>query len=191
MMFHPAKAALRSLRAREAPLRLALKGRWAALSDPQFRACRVKNPLICVVTGMERSGTTLISQLLNGHPRIAAGVECGLLLSSLSDFHRISPFYDWMTSDNWGWALRPQDRARLLKARSYDEAYCLLGRLKGRAQSDPELQKIFSEADLIYDKTPSYVYKLFYIVKKIEKPIDNVKFFEDPMEKAIRITTAV
>lgn len=28
-------------------------------------------------------------------------------------------------------------------------------------------------------------------VKKIEKPIDNVKFFEDPMEKAIRITTAV
>ncbi len=28
-------------------------------------------------------------------------------------------------------------------------------------------------------------------VKKIEKPIDNVRFFEDPMEKAIRITTAV
>lgn len=28
-------------------------------------------------------------------------------------------------------------------------------------------------------------------VKKIEKPIDNVKFFEDPMEKTIRITTAV
>lgn len=27
-------------------------------------------------------------------------------------------------------------------------------------------------------------------VKKIEKPIENVKFFEDPMEKAIRITTA-
>ena len=28
-------------------------------------------------------------------------------------------------------------------------------------------------------------------VRKIEKPIENVKFFEDPMEKAIRITTAV
>jgi chemotaxis response regulator CheB len=30
-----------------------------------------ENPLACVITGMEHNGTTLVSQLLNGHPRVA------------------------------------------------------------------------------------------------------------------------
>ncbi|MGD8629174.1 MAG: hypothetical protein PVH38_02905 [Gammaproteobacteria bacterium] len=53
-----------------------------------------ENPLACVITGMEHNGTTLVSQLLNGHPRVASGVECGLLSSHIVDFHKIEPFYE-------------------------------------------------------------------------------------------------
>jgi len=95
----------------------------------QFQRRRHRNfeensPLLCVITGMENTGTTLLSQLLNAHPDVASGVECGLLLSEIYDFHRIHPFYDWLIGTrNHDWGLSQIDRKSLLKAMTYDEAF--------------------------------------------------------------------
>lgn len=128
------------------------------------------SPLLAVVTGMERSGTTLLSQLLNAHPRIKSGVECGVLLSNIHDFGKVKPFYDWMLASNdkhhWGWSITLSDRRRLLTAHSYDEFYWLLNLFKGSAHCNAEIQKKFKQADLIFDKTPRYVYSLSKIMAK-------------------------
>jgi len=147
-------------------LLLFLRRTMARLASVDMARFEKENPLVCVTTGMEHSGTTLASQLLNGHPRVASGVECGLLLSHIVDFHKIEPFYEWLCGDGWGRALLPQHREKLLKARSYAEAYCLLGRFKGLGQEDSRLRYIFTGSNLIYDKTPRYVYQLGRIAKK-------------------------
>lgn len=138
------------------------------------------NPLVCVVTGMEHSGTTLASQVLNGHPNVASGVECGLLLSNITDFASVSPFYEWLCGQNWSWGLRPEDRRKLLEARSFSEAYYLLGKFKGRGHDDERLRKLFTESDLIFDKTPRYVYTLTRIVQKVDRPF--IVTVKDPIE---------
>lgn len=127
-------------------------------------------PLVAVITGMERSGTTLLSQLLNAHPRIKSGVECGVLLSDIHDFESAKPFYDWLLpiedKHHWGWSITHSDRRRLLTAQSYDEFYWLLNLFKGTAHCHPDIQKKFKQADLIFDKTPRYVYSLSKIMAK-------------------------
>lgn len=128
-----------------------------------------RNP-ICIVTGMEHSGTTVVSQLLNAHPRVAAGVECGLLLREPKEFDQSKPFWDWLLDSGWGWGLLPAQRAQLLQVATYDEAYTLLNRYKGSAHSG-ELREIFRSSDLIFDKTPAYVYHLPAIAKKVDAPI--------------------
>lgn len=137
--------------------------------DPDFY--RKNSPLLCVISGMEHSGTTFLSQLLNGHPRIASGVECGLLLSAPHDFHAVQPFYDWLVGEEgWGWCLTPADRQRILVCRDHYEAYWVLSAFKGRAQRDDRLRRIFLESDLIFDKTPRYIYNLDKIMEKVNSP---------------------
>lgn len=139
--------------------------------------------LCCVITGMEHSGTTLLSQLLHAHPVIASGPECGLLLSKIYDFDRVEPFWSWLLGkEGWSWCLRPEDRGKLLSAKSYEEAYALLARYMGRANSDRNLRKLFERAALIYDKTPAYVHCLDRVVEKVDAPF--VVTFKDWLEQA-------
>ena len=136
----------------------------------QYDYYRDNCPLVCVITGMERSGTTLVSQLLNGHPRIKSGVECGVLLSDIYNFNKIQPFYEWMVSNDdfnsWGWSITRADRKRLLTAQSYDEFYWLLNKFKGSAHKNKSIGQKFMAADMIFDKTPRYVYSLSNIMSK-------------------------
>ena len=136
---------------------------------------------------MEHSGTTLISLLLNGHPRICSGVECGLLLSNIHDYDKAKPFYQWLIIDGWHWGLTEQDRKTLTTACSYDEAYGMLSHYKGRGNSDPKLRELFAEAPLIYDKTPAYIYRIDEIIKKVKQPfIVTIKTPRERLESCIK-----
>ena len=129
------------------------------------------NPLLCVITGMEHSGTTLCSQLLNGHPEVAAGVECGLLLSNIHDFNDVQPFWEWLLGfDSWNWGLTESDRDKILLATSYQEAYLHLANCKGRAHTIDALRNVFVNSPIIYDKTPRYVYTLDELIEKVDRP---------------------
>lgn len=128
------------------------------------------NPLLCVVTGMERTGTTLLSQLLNAHPLVAAGFECGLLLRKPAEFDKLNPWWDWLADPELGWALTADDRARLLSAPDHAAAYRILAERKGRSINNPAARDIFRTAPLIFDKTPAYVRRLATIMERTDRP---------------------
>jgi len=51
---------------------------------------------------------------------------------------------------------------------------------KGKALIDPQMQKIFADSRLLYDKTPRYVYSLDVIIQKVNKPF--IATFKSPLE---------
>lgn len=133
---------------------------------------------------MPHSGTTLLSQMLNSHPRIASGVECGLLLARPGEFDKLAPYWDWFLDGNWSWGLTRADRQRLLTAQTHSEAYRVLNSVKGKSL-DGVLFNFYQSADLIYDKTPEYVYHLPDIASKIDVPfIITVKWPADALESS-------
>jgi hypothetical protein len=128
------------------------------------------NPLLCVVTGMERSGTTLLSQLLNAHPLVASGFECGLLLRDPAEFALAQPWWDWLADPRLGWALDQSTRNQLISAADHAAAYRLLGSAKGMGIVDPKARDIFQTSPLMIDKTPAYVRQLSTIMQRTDRP---------------------
>ena len=79
-----------------------------------------------IVTGMENSGTTILSDLLKCGPGLMGAFECGLLLASKpGTFKHISPFYNWMTFPFPQWALRRDQLDDLSKSRCHAEFYAV------------------------------------------------------------------
>ena len=67
----------------------------------------MNQPLGVLVTGIEHSGTSLLSLLLERHPLLCGGFECGLLLAdSPADFAKLEPWHQWMMDPveigHWG-----------------------------------------------------------------------------------------
>lgn len=127
--------------------------------------------LLCVITGMEQSGTTYLSKLLAADPDIMCGFECGLLLDDVRRFCDVQPWYDWMqqTTAIGHWGILPENMAAVCAAPSYDEAY---GRIKRYAGDigPPQVKRCFQQARYLIDKTPRYVYRLDRIMAKVDAP---------------------
>ena len=59
-----------------------------------------RSPLFAIVTGLEHSGTTVLSRLIMNAPGVFGGFECGLLLAATpAAFRRTHPWYQWMQAD--------------------------------------------------------------------------------------------
>lgn len=127
--------------------------------------------ILCVLTGMEKSGTTFLSKLLAANPAIMCGFECGLLLSRISDFHKVQPFYDWMSesTDIGHWGIRPEDMETVCRAGSFRDAYSRIHRYAGRVGSERS-RACFRDAKWIIDKTPKYIFHLEQVMEKIDVP---------------------
>jgi hypothetical protein len=128
--------------------------------------------LKCVVTGLEHSGTTIVSKTLMSHPDYFGGFECGLLLNNLTDFDKTVPFYDWMShSTGIGhWGVSKANMSRIMQAGSFHEAYALLLQYSGEV-GPPEIQRLFRNAKYLIDKTPAYIYTLKAVMAKIDVPV--------------------
>ena len=51
-----------------------------------------------IVTGLENSGTTIVSELIMLTPELFGGLECGLLLApSPAHFRHVEPFQRWLS----------------------------------------------------------------------------------------------
>ena len=117
-------------------------------------------PLVALVTGMEHSCTTYLSQIITLHPRVNAGFECGLLLADQpARFSDIRPFYDWMIGAPDGqWRISPEDMQEVCRATSWLEAYRRIVRYS----------PLFSgQVDLLVDKTPAYIRQLTAVMEKV------------------------
>lgn len=117
-----------------------------------------------IVSGMPHSGTTFLSKLITANTSVLnCAFECGVLLSKDSprDFHKIQPFYDWLTypisSGHWG--LSEKRRDWVCATDSWIEFYDRL------ALASP----IIKEGQGILDKTPQYTFNLINVLEKTPK----------------------
>lgn len=120
--------------------------------------------LFVIVTGMEHSGTTLVSELLMSAPRLFGAFESGFLLEdSPKDFHKRQTFFKWSiqtvtSSLHWGLTRKQRDQ--------YVTRSACLAEMYRRVHEASPLFKLPKNADSwIIDKTPSYIYNLTRILQ--------------------------
>jgi len=112
------------------------------------------SPLLCLVCGFERGGTTTVSELLCQAPGVAAGFEGGFLLArDPASFPAVEPYYG-MALRGWGLAL--EDMEYICSAPKWEELY---RRLAARFRP--------GEGVRIFDKTPRYMERLADVMAKV------------------------
>lgn len=115
------------------------------------------HPLLCIVTGMEHSGTTFLRSCLNQHPSVNSGFECGVLLCDTPrDLPKRRPFCNWYTAAWPHWGLSPEQFAFCCDTDSFSDFYV---RLKSVAPC-------MEESEFLIDKTPAYVFCLDKVLAK-------------------------
>ena len=121
--------------------------------------------LAVIVTGMERSGTTIVSRLIMSHPTLMGGFEGGVLLgSSPADFEHIHPFYEWMTGPQYMWNLTSSQRNEMVHGSScHAEMYHTLRQKSPLFSQGRQLSR---HKMYLVDKTPRYVYTLPTIMER-------------------------
>ncbi|MEM1113458.1 MAG: sulfotransferase [Pseudomonadota bacterium] len=106
-------------------------------------------PLHALVCGFEKSGTTLLNEILCGHPELDAGFEVGLLLGeSPHEFSKIQPYFRYFR-DKWQVSL--DDMAWICATDDFFECYA---RMRERSPI------IKDKAVSLVDKTPIYMLHL-------------------------------
>lgn len=117
-----------------------------------------QSPLLCIICGCARSGTTLVSELLRQHPAVDGRFECGfLLVETMSDFMSLEPYVSHLKG---GWGLTQESFAYICQASSWQMAY----------QRLIERSNLPDKSVRIYDKTPLYLRHLKTVMAKVEVP---------------------
>jgi hypothetical protein len=119
-------------------------------------------PVRVVITGIERSGTTLLSTLLKQAPLLDGGFECGFLLAdSPQNYKNVHPWYEWMqqpvTVHQWG--VSAEHMESICSSRSWGEAYRKLLKYSPVFEGDRSQQ--------VCDKTPRYLSCLDEVLDKL------------------------
>ncbi|MEM1295754.1 MAG: sulfotransferase, partial [Verrucomicrobiota bacterium] len=113
-----------------------------------------ERPLLCVVTGMEHSGTTFLSKLLTAHPTVNAAFECGILLGeNPREVLALEPWSDWFVTpiEEGHWGLTLEQFEEVAAASDWDGAYAKV----------IEHCPLFQEGEnRIVDKSPRYLQDL-------------------------------
>ena len=126
--------------------------------------------LLCIITGPERNGTTLIEKIIYSHPDIFGGFETGLLLDE--NFNNCKPFCEWIYHGaglhGFHWGL---NRKIDLTGKSFKEKYDLLFKYKGSYHKSDPIQKLIYESKYLVDKTPAYIRNLEFVHKNIPNDI--------------------
>ena len=122
--------------------------------------------LVCIITGPERNGTTLVEKIIYSHPDIFGGFETGLLLGE--NFNECEPFCKWIYQGGYHWGL---DKKINLTGKSFKEKYNLLFKHKGSAYKKSSIQKLIHESKYLVDKTPAYIRNLEFVHKNIPNDI--------------------
>ena len=123
-------------------------------------------PVRAVITGVEHSGTTLLSMLLKQDAHIASGFECGFLLADRpSGFKDVHPWYEWMQepAEQGHWGVTPEHMESVCSSESWREAYQKLIRYSpvfdrfGAQQVIDKTPRYLSCLDGVLDKLPDFV----------------------------------
>ena len=121
--------------------------------------------IVAIVTGMQHSGTTYLNNVINSHPRIMSGFECGILLGNLRNFGNVKPFSDWLKEGNTHFGL-PDNYLDEIKNLNYKEVYEYIQKNKG-GKNNCLYQDLIKKCPNFTDKTPAYIYEIQNIYRKI------------------------
>lgn len=117
------------------------------------------DPLCGIVCGFEKSGTTLINEILRRHPRLDSGHEVGVLLvDSPREFHTTQPYYSYFRET---WKLSKAEAEEICDTDDWATFY-----RRARALSPVISDKTVS----IFDKTPIYMLHLSDVLRKAPLP---------------------
>jgi len=113
------------------------------------------NPLVAIVCGYEKSGTTLLNEILRNHPQLDSGFECGFLLgNSPRDFPGIQPYHSFFRQK---WRLSKEDMAHICNTADWAECYRRVRQLS---------PVITDKQTLLFDKTPIYMLHLEAVLNR-------------------------
>lgn len=116
------------------------------------------SPLYCLICGYERSGTTVVAELLRQYPHIDGRFECGFLLSAVPlEFLGLEPY---ASNLKIAWGFDENSLNYICQAESWPQVYQRL-----LAESN-----IPSKNSFIYDKTPRYMRYLRDVLRKTVVP---------------------
>jgi hypothetical protein len=116
-------------------------------------------PLAAIICGFEQGGTTLLSEILRGHPDLDGGFEGGFLLadnpSDFSSTDNLKQFYSMMKS---GWGLDDKSRQHVCESNNWHTLYERL----------VKYSKIIKDKNVwLFDKTPRYMLSLEDVMLKV------------------------
>lgn len=113
-------------------------------------------PLRAIVCGYEKSGTTLINEILRRHPRLDSGHEVGVLLAdSPRQFSRKQPYFAFFKQT---WKLSQEQVQEICDTDDWGEFY-------RRARQISPL--ITDKTVYLFDKTPAYMLHLSDVLAKV------------------------
>jgi hypothetical protein len=114
------------------------------------------NVLKAIICGYEKSGTTLLNEILRRHPDLDSGFECGFLLGdSPADFSNIKPYHAYFKSE---WELTRKDMKYIFDTENWLECY-------HRARERSPI--ITNKKTQLFDKTPIYMKYLAEVLAKV------------------------
>jgi len=112
-------------------------------------------PLKAIICGYEKSGTTLLNELIRRHPDMDSGFEGGFLLGdSPQQFPTIKPYYGFFQSK---WQMTNADMNYVCSTDNWAECY---RRVRERSPI------ITDKSVFLFDKTPIYMLHLSEVLSK-------------------------
>jgi len=115
-----------------------------------------------IVTGMEHTGTTILSELIMSAPGLIGPFETGFLLAETpSDFRQVTPFFEWVSRTdvkNAFLGLSSTQVQTLLQQPTHRDMYTYA------MENSMFFKNIPSQ--WYVDKTPSYVYSLQQVMER-------------------------
>ena len=126
-----------------------------------------------LISGLEHSGTTMVSDLFREHPDVESGFECGVLLCDQPrDFLTFKPFCNHMCV---GWKISQDD---LIYACDTDHFKVFYERLFKRSDIVKD-----NNPSILFDKTPRYITQLESVQKRFNLP--SISVIKDPRSLAL------
>ncbi len=114
------------------------------------------SPLAAILCGYEKSGTTLLNEILRRHPKLDSGFEVGALLAdSPRQFRQIQPYFAFFRST---WKLTREDMQYICDTDEWGDFY---------RRSRERSPVIVDKRSLIFDKTPIYMRHLSQVLDRV------------------------
>ena len=132
-------------------------------TEVQEPPARSTGALFAVVTGMEHSGTTVLSSLIKNAPGVFGGFECGFLLAPAPakfDAKCCRPWDAWIRQGGAHmWNVSAGGLRSIRSASGFDDMYARLIAASPTLRAIPNVK--------VLDKTPAYIRRLTTVLNKV------------------------